>query len=617
MVRGAAVLACALMGLSFLLLVRAFVMSDFSVALVADNSHTLKPMIYKIAGTWGNHEGSMAMWCLVTLVFGAAGAMALKREDPVFVARTLGVQGILGLAALAYLLLASNPYVRLDPAPLQGGDLNPLLQDPALAAHPPLLYVGYVGFSFVFSLAAAGLMAGRIDRDWAMTARSWTLVAWVFLTLGIGLGSYWAYYELGWGGWWFWDPVENASLMPWLIGAALLHSLAVTQKRGGFAAWTALLAVMAFVFSILGAFLVRSGVLTSVHAFAIDPQRGLVLLGGLVGLGGGALLLFGLKAGGLGRGPEFRMLSREGALLANNLVVAVATATVLLGTLYPLLIEAASGEKASVGPPYFDATFSPLMGLLLVFLPVVQAWRWGQEDTEGLWRWGVAIAAAVAAAVIAGLTLKGLGVVAALGIALGVWLIAGTVIELMRRALWKPARVFSLPARVWGMSLAHAGLGLFVLGAVWETSLRLERTLAMPEGGRAEIAGWNLQLESVRAVEGPNWYADRAVITASRGDTQVTLSPEKRFYPAARMPTTETAIHKTGWGDLYLALGEYRAQEGVWTFRAYYNPLIDAVFGGVLLMALGGLFCVLPRRRRAARTAAGKGAVSPVAEAPA
>jgi len=587
----------AVMTLSFATLIIAFVRSDFSVALVANNSHTLKPMLYKVAGAWGNHEGSMALWCLVTLGFGAAGAAWMRTGRDVLEARALGIQGLLGVGALAYLLFASSPFLRLDPAPFQGVGLNPLLQDPALSFHPPMLYLGYVGYSFVFALAAAGLMEGRIDAVWAREARRWSLAAFAPLTLGIALGSYWAYYELGWGGWWFWDPVENASLMPWLIGAALLHSVVVTEKREGFAAWSALLAVLAFLFSIMGAFLVRSGILTSVHAFAVDPTRGKLLLFGLLAYGGFALVLFALRAPKLTGGKPWQLLSREGALMANNIVLMVAALTVLLGTLFPLIAEAV-GRTISVGEPYFNLTFTPMLGLLLVILPVVQAWAWGKADLKSWTKWALGGVGLVAVFLALGVGLWSISIGAALGLALGLWLVFGAVWELKRRAV-TPGRVFRLPPRVWGMTLAHLGLGLFVIGAVVETTGRYETTVALAEGGSAKVIGWTLTLDQVRAIEGPNWYADRAVLTATRGGATALLTPMKRYYPAAQMPTTETAIHKTGTGDLYAALGEQRMVEGEprWVFRVYYNPLIDLVYFGVILMALGGVFSLWPRRK--------------------
>ncbi|MEM1106805.1 MAG: heme lyase CcmF/NrfE family subunit [Pseudomonadota bacterium] len=599
----------AAMAIAFGTLILAFVQSDFSVALVANHSHTFKPMLYKVAGTWGNHEGSMALWCLVTLGFGAAGAVLLRTEDRAFEARALGVQALVAVGSLSYLLFASSPFTRLDNPPLQGASLNPLLQDPALALHPPLLYLGYVGYSFVFALAAAVLIRGQVDRAWARTVRGWSMAAFVPLTGGILLGSIWAYYELGWGGWWFWDPVENASLMPWLIGAALLHSLIVTEKRGSFAAWSVLLAVLAFCFSILGAFLVRSGVLTSVHAFAVDPMRGLWLLIGLLIFGGFALGLFALRAHTIKAGPAWMAVSREGALMGNNLIFAVVTATVLLGTLFPLIAEG-FGRQMSVGEPYFRMTFVPIMTLALVALPIVQSWAWGQMRVEGLWKWAAAFVGICAFFAVLGVGLFDIPLFAGLGVGLGAWLVAGSVWELKRRAIvWE--RALKLPARVWGMTLAHIGLGLFTIGAVVETSARYETTLDLAEGERARVAGWTIVFEDMNTVEGPNWYADRATLRVQRGGGDyVRLEPDKRYYPAARMPTTETAIHKALIGDLYLALGDRRVIDGQvrWTFRAYYNPLIDLVFFGVTVMALGGLFAVWPRqvRRRVARPEAAK-----------
>ena len=587
----------AVMILSFVTLIVAFARSDFSVALVANNSHTLKPMIYKIAGAWGNHEGSMALWCLVTLGFGAAGALWMHTGRDLFEARALGIQGLLAVGALAYLLFASSPFLRLDPAPFQGAGLNPLLQDPALSIHPPMLYLGYVGYSFVFALAAAGLMEARVDSVWAKEARRWSLAAFIPLTLGIALGSYWAYYELGWGGWWFWDPVENASLMPWLIGAALLHSVVVTEKREGFGAWSALLAVLAFLFSIMGAFLVRSGILTSVHAFAVDPERGMLLLFGLLTYGGFALVLFAMRAPKLPGGKPWMLLSREGALMANNIVLIVAALTVLLGTLFPLMAEAA-GRTISVGEPYFNLTFTPMLALLLLILPVVQAWAWGKADLKNWSKWAIAGGTLALVFLALGVGLWDISIGAALGLALGAWLVIGALWELKRRAI-TPGRIFRLPPRVWGMTLAHMGLGLFVIGAVVETTGRYETTVALAEGGSDTVAGWTLTLDQVRAIEGPNWYADRAQLTATRGSAKAIMTPMKRYYPAAQMPTTETAIHKTGTGDLYAALGEQRMVDGAprWVFRVYYNPMIDLLYFGVILMALGGAFSLWPRRK--------------------
>ncbi|HAD46187.1 MAG TPA: cytochrome C biogenesis protein CcmF, partial [Alcanivorax sp.] len=401
----------------------------------------------------------------------------------------------------------------------------------------------------------------------------------------------------GWGGWWFWDPVENASLMPWLIGAALLHSVVVTEKREGFGAWSALLAVLAFLFSIMGAFLVRSGILTSVHAFAVDPERGTLLLFGLLTYGGFALVLFAMRAPKLPGGKPWMLLSREGALMANNIVLIVAALTVLLGTLFPLMAEAV-GRTISVGEPYFNLTFTPMLALLLVILPVVQAWAWGKADLKNWSKWAIGGAALALAFLALGVGLWDISIGAALGLALGVWLVFGALWEIKRRAI-TPGRIFRLPPRVWGMTLAHMGLGLFVIGAVVETTGRYETTVALAEGGSGTVAGWTLTLDQVRAIEGPNWYADRAQLTATRGGAKAVLAPTKRYYPAAQMPTTETAIHKTGTGDLYAALGEQRIVDGEprWVFRVYYNPLIDMVYFGVILMALGGAFSLWPRRK--------------------
>ncbi|MEM6534202.1 MAG: heme lyase CcmF/NrfE family subunit [Pseudomonadota bacterium] len=592
-----AMAAFAAMLTSFLTLIWAFSVSDFSLLLAVNNSHTDKAMLYKLAGTWGNHEGSMALWCLTMCGFAAAGALFLNTGRPAFEAKAIGIQGLLTLGALAYLLFASSPFTRVEIPPLQGGDLNPLLQDPALAAHPPMLYLGYVGYSFLFALAAAGLIEGRIDRIWATTTRRWAMAAFVPLTLGIALGSYWAYYELGWGGWWFWDPVENASLMPWLVGAAFLHSVSVTEKRGSFRAWTTLLAVLAFCFSILGAFLVRSGLLTSVHAFAVDPLRGSLLLGGLVVYGGFALGLFALRAPNLKGGAEHLLVSREGALMGNNLIVSVATLTVLLGTLFPLMAEA-MGQVMSVGEPYFNLTFTPIMAAGLIALPIVQSWSWGRADIRGLWKWFAAFSGVVAAFWLAGIGPFNIPLLAGVGLAIGTWLVWGAGWELWRRAK-RLDRLLKLPSRVWGMSLAHAGLGVFVLGAVSETSFRSQASLALEVGQSTSVAGWTFELRGVEAVEGPNWYADRADLVATKGRQSVILAPEKRFYPAARMPTTETAIHGTGTSDLFVALGERRAVNGVnrWTFEVFVKPLVDLIYWGAVLVALGAFMSALPPRK--------------------
>ncbi|MEM6626837.1 MAG: heme lyase CcmF/NrfE family subunit [Pseudomonadota bacterium] len=594
----ASIAICGLLSVSFVILVLAFMRSDFSLALVVANSHSLKPDLYKFAGTWGNHEGSMLLWCLIMAAYGAIAAWVMHPGE--IKSKALGVQGLLTALSLAYLLFASSPFKRLDPAPMEGTGLNPLLQDPALAAHPPFLYVGYVGFSFVFSMAAAGLLVGEVGRDWARRTRPWTLAAWSGLTVGIALGSIWAYYELGWGGWWFWDPVENASFMPWLVGAALMHSIIVTEKRGGLSAWTVLLAVLAFCFSLLGAFLVRSGVLTSVHAFALDPERGALLLIGLGIAGGAALALYAWRAPALKSGTPFDPVSREGALILNNLFLSIAAATVLVGTLYPLMVEAATGEKVSVGPPYFNLTLAPIMAFLFLAPPLAQAFSWTRAE-PGLvlrrLRWAALIAALTG---VLAFFLIAQTVWVVLGVAVGVWLIGGAIVDLAKRiggGGW--ARAIALPAAVWGMTLAHIGLGVFVIGAVAETSGRVERTYALAPGEITQFGDWALTFNGVAVAEGPNYYADRAEIIAEKGSRRVVLEPEKRFYPAAGTPTTEVAIRKSALGDLYIALGEpVRSSPGSWTLRASFNPLIDWVFLGCGLIALGGLLALADKRFR-------------------
>ena len=585
--------------ISLVVLGYCFVIDDFSVTYVATNSNTALPTPYKISAVWGAHEGSLLLWVTMLGLWGLAVAWFSKGLPLIMLARVIGVLGVVSAGFILFTLETSNPFARSLPSiPPEGGDLNPLLQDFGLIVHPPTLYMGYVGLSVVFAFAIAALLGGRLDAAWARWSRPWTTAAWVFLTIGIALGSWWAYYELGWGGWWFWDPVENASFMPWLIGAALLHSIIVTEKRGGFSAWTALLAVLAFCFSILGAFLVRSGVLTSVHAFAIDPLRGSILLGGLLAYGGFALGLFAWRAPSLKAGPDWALMSREGALMLNNLVLATATGTVLLGTLFPLIGEA-FGEQVSVGEPYFNLTFTPMLALLLVALPLVQAWSWGrlQGPIRPHWFAGAAVLL-VGVAVLSQVTTTW-PVGALLGIALAIWLIAGSIVEIARRAMrWD--RIFKLPRRVWGMSLAHAGLGLFVLGAVVETSGGFERTIALPIGGSTNVAGWTFTLEETRDIEGPNWYADEASLRVEGHGKNYLMTPSKRYYPAARMPTTETSIRRTGLGDLYAALGDRRVNENgvIWTLRVYFNPLIDMVFLGVILIGLGGGLAISGGGRR-------------------
>jgi cytochrome c-type biogenesis protein CcmF len=594
--------------LAFAALMSAFIRSDFSVENVANNSHTLKPLLYKIAGTWGNHEGSMVLWCVVASGFGVALARTSKGLRWDLRSRAVGVQGLVTASTLAYLAFASNPFVRLADPPLQGAGLNPLLQDPALAFHPPFLYLGYVGSSVVFSLAVAALLEGRVDAAWARWVRPWALASWVCLTIGITLGSYWAYYELGWGGWWFWDPVENASFMPWLLGAALLHSAIVTEKRGGLASWTILLAILTFSLSLLGTFLVRSGVLTSVHAFALDPARGFLILLILFFFTGGALALYAWRGPSIGsdRGL-FAPLSREGALVLNNLFLTVATATVLIGTLYPLLGEAVFKRALSVGPPYFNLTFTPLMGIVLIALPLGPLMAWKRGDIVGAMQRLWAAGALAALAGVLTLALMGGKALAAFGVALGTWLVCGAIAELFDRiklgklpTAQSMGRLKTLQRSALGMTIAHLGMGIFVLGAVSEIAFRVEHTATMGLGETTQFNGKTVTLRAVQAQEGPNYYADRATLVVNTDKGDVLLQPERRFYPAARMPTTEVDIKSSFGGDLYAALGDPSEVNGrmAWTVRLYWNPMVGLIFGGSLLMALGGVVSLTDRRLR-------------------
>ncbi len=592
---------------AFACLITLFVQSDFSVASVAANSHVDKPLIYKIAGTWGNHEGSMLLWCLVSAVFGAVLGSTRGGQSFGLWSRAVGVQGWVTAGALIYTLFLSNPFARLDPAPMSGSGLNPLLQDPALAAHPPLLYLGYVGMSVPFSLAIAALLEGRADQSWAKALRPWTLIAWTCLTLGIGLGSYWAYYELGWGGWWFWDPVENASFMPWLVAAALVHSAIVTERRGSLASWTILLAIMGFGLALLGTFLVRSGVLTSVHAFAVDPQRGMAVLVMLsVALGVG-FALYAWRAPKLATPSGFAAVSRESMLVWNNFGLAVAAGVVLIGTLYPLLVEAAGGGLISVGPPFFNMTVAPLLAVLFLLLPLGPMLTWRVGDMRS------AFLKLAPAAVLAVLTLAialfntQWRAAPALGLALGVWLIIGGLIylwnRLQRGAGRLTAKIALLPLAVWSMSLAHIGAGVLTLGAVAETGFRTERAVELAPGEGVAFAGRRVTLIEVGEIEGPNYAATRANFRVDTTSGAQPLAAERRYFTTSPMPTTEVGILSAIDGDLYVALGErVRDGNGAWGVRLYHNPLAHFIFIGVVMMALGGALSLLAiaRRRKAA-----------------
>ena len=603
---GAALAAFATVAVAFAALMHAFVVSDFSVANVAMNSHTEKPLLYRIAGTWGSHEGSMLLWCLALTGFGAAAAGLGRTLPRGLRAMAVATQGLLGGVFLAYTVFASNPLVRVLAPPVEGRSLNPLLQDPALAVHPPFLYAGYVGMSVVFSLAVAALFEGRIDAAWSRWVRPWALAAWSLLTVGITLGAFWAYYELGWGGWWFWDPVENASFMPWLVATALLHSAVVTEKRGALAGWTVFLALAAFTFSMLGAFLVRSGVLTSVHAFAVDPTRGVLLLIILGVTSGLAFSLFAWRAPSLAPGGLFAPISRESALVLNNILLAAATATVLLGTLYPLIREALTGAAISVGPPYFALTFTPLMVALLIIVPAGPLLAWKRGDARGVaQRLWVALLVAVGVALLAMALVTPRKVLGALGVGLGGWLVVGALTEIVERtrAFRVPAaetwrRLTGLPRGAWGMTFAHLGLGVFVMGAVFETTWKVEAAEALQVGGGLNLGAYHVSLDSVRPVEGPNYDADQATVSVSRdGRLICRVTPERRLYTAGGQTTSEVGICYRGPSHIYLVLGERRGA-GTWLVRGYWNPWASLIFLGPVLMGLGGLISLSDRRLR-------------------
>lgn len=630
----AAIAQSACLAAAFAALSYGHVVSDFSVANVAANSNSLMPMLYKVAGVWGNHEGSMLLWVSVLALFGMAIAVFGQNLPDRLRARVLGVQALIGVGFLLFIVLTSNPFERLFPAPLDGRDLNPLLQDPGLAFHPPMLYLGYVGLSVAFSFAVAALLEGRVDPAWARWVRPWTLVAWMFLTLGIGLGSWWAYYELGWGGWWFWDPVENASFMPWLAATALLHSASVAEKRDALKAWTILMAILAFSLSLMGAFLVRSGVLTSVHAFATDPERGVFILL-LTGIAtGGALALFAWRAPALQAGGLFRPVSREGGLVLNNLLLATSTATVLLGTLYPLFLDALDGPKVSVGAPYFNATFVPLMMPLVVLAAIGPLLPWKRADLAGvLGRLWIAGVTALAAALWVWWWRDGGPIGAVIGIAFAAWLAAGVATEWLQRIGLRSAfaggnwgqgvarlvaRTAGLPRAAHGMSLAHLGLAVMICGMVGDSFWKSEVIEAAHPGDQFQVAGYAVTLDGVSQQAGPNYQALVGQLTVRDGDGQIVsvLKPEKRTYTVQSMVTTEAAIRSTFWGDLYAviepaemlnrgstaaATGTAEGIEGsekAWVVRLYFNPLIPWLWAGILMMAGGGAISLSDRRLR-------------------
>ena len=602
----AAILQLALIAFSFGALTHAFVVSDFSVKLVYDHSHSMKPMIFKISGVWGNHEGSMLLWVLILALFGAMVAFFGKNLPDTLRARVLAVQASIALAFILFVVFTSNPFARLDPAPFEGTGLNPLLQDRALAFHPPWLYAGYVGFSMTFSFAVAALMEGRVDASWARWVRPWTLAAWLSLTIGIAMGSWWAYYTLGWGGFWFWDPVENASLMPWLAGTALLHSAIVAEKRGALKSWTILLAIMAFSLSLLGTFLVRSGVLTSVHAFAVDPARGSFILGILIFFVGGSLALYAWRAPMLKAGGIFAPISREGALLMNNMLLSAATASVFIGTLYPLFLDALTGEKITVGPPFFNYTFVPIFVPLLCLVPLGPLLGWKRADVMAAAERLLAAAGIAFVALIASFAFFHEGPwLAPFGMALAVWLVAGAFSEVAWRIkLFSTplaeslSRARRLPRAVWGTALAHGGVGICVIGIIGVTAWSDELITAVAPGESAEIGGYTLTLQGVALRDGPNFDAMVGVVGVSRGGRDLgTMLPEKRRFPAERQEKTEPAIRTNGISDLYVVLGE-QAGNGKWVLRAYRNTFAPLIWIGGTIMAIGGLISLFDRRLR-------------------
>jgi len=599
-----------LVAFAFVCLAVSFATSDFSVENVAQNSNTQLPLAYRIAATWGSHEGSLLLWVLMLTGWASAVTFFSRNLPAVLLARVLAVMGILSVGFLSFLLFTSNPFLRLVPAAAEGRDLNPLLQDPGMVIHPPMLYMGYVGFSVAFAFAIAALLGGRLDATWARWSRPWTTAAWAFLTVGIALGSWWAYYELGWGGWWFWDPVENASFMPWLVGTALLHSLAVTEKRGTFKSWTVLLAIIAFSLSLLGTFLVRSGVLTSVHAFATDPARGVFILIFLALVIGGSLALYALRAGTVGAGAGFSPVSRESLLLANNVLLLVATASVLLGTLYPLILDALDAGKISVGPPYFDAVFLPLMAPLVFLMGIGPIASWRKATLPDLWtrlKWALGVA--LAASLLLPFVLGRWSPLVAFGLFLALWIIASTIALFARRVRTAPQRGLRAKLRAnsaawYGMMVAHVGVAVFIIGVTLVKGYGIERDVPLGKGETVTVAGYDFTFQGVTPVTGPNYRGLAGLIEMRRdGKHLTTLRPEKRVYHATGATMTEAAIDVGLFGDRYVSLGEPVSDQGIdgaWGVRIYVKPFVDWIWGGCVLMALGGFLALSDRRYRLA-----------------
>ncbi|BAL22661.1 heme lyase CcmF/NrfE family subunit [Azoarcus sp. KH32C] len=605
---------------SFGCLTWSFVTSDFSLQLAATNSHSETPMIYKITGVWGNHEGSLLLWALALSLWTVAVTIFSRNLPEIFMARVVGVLGCVSAGFLSFLLVTSNPFDRILPGAAEGRDLNPLLQDPGMIIHPPLLYMGYVGFSVAFAFAIAALLSGRMDAAWARWSRPWTTVAWIFLTCGITVGSGWAYYELGWGGWWFWDPVENASFMPWLAGTALMHSLAVTEKRGAFRSWTVLLAIAAFSLSLMGTFLVRSGVLTSVHAFATDPARGMFVLALLVLVIGVSLVLFAWRAPTLAGGGSFSLISRESALLGNNVLLSVASGSVLLGTLYPLFVDALGLGKISVGPPYFEAVFVPLMTPVIVLMMIGPIVRWkGDDGARILRKVVVPLLVSVIIGVGVSFAVGHVSVRTVLGLSLAAWVLIGSVQTLLQRLADRPGaatgtRLRGIPGAWWGMWFGHLGIGVFIIGVTLVGSLNTQIQVKMHPGDTAQLAGYTFSFRGIADAPGPNYAAARGTLDVTRdGHKVATLTPEKRVYLAQQMPMTEASIDIGLFRDVYVNLGE-QLEDGAWVVGLFYRPFISWVWFGCIIMAIGGIFAAADRRyRRLAERAAPAAAARQVA----
>ena len=594
--------------LAFGCLAYSFIVNDFSVVNVATNSNSALPLHYRIAATWGSHEGSLLLWTLMLTGWGVAVSIFSRRLPDVMVARVLGVMGLISVGFLAFMLFTSNPFDRLLPAAPDGRDLNPLLQDAGMVFHPPMLYMGYVGFSVAFAFAVAALLSGRLDATWARWSRPWTTVAWLFLTIGIALGSFWAYYELGWGGWWFWDPVENASFMPWLVGTALIHSLAITEKRGAFRSWTVLLAIATFSLSLLGTFLVRSGVLTSVHAFATDPKRGVFVLAFLVLVIGASLTLFAWRAPRIGLGGNFNLVSRETALLTNNVLLSAACGSVMLGTLYPLALDALGLGKISVGPPYFETVFVPLMAPALFLMGIGPLLRWKSAPLPELairlrWAAGTSVLAAVVVPFIMGRW----SWLTSFGLLLAAWIITTGAFGLWQRLKHDGTdtgllqRLRKSSPSFYGMQLAHAGVAVFIVGVTLVNGYQSEADVKMSTRDYTTLAGHEFRFGGTQEIRGPNYVAARGTIEVRRdGQPVATLHPEKRVYTAQNMPMTEAAINRGVTRDLYVAMGE-ELSPGTWIVRIWYKPFVNWIWMGCVIMALGGLLAASDRRYRAGR----------------